>query len=145
MGDVKEQAAKAAREYNDNQGIAMRHPFDVFVIGYTSGHASGVEEGARAFAEWAWRDSGDIRIREYWDDLAARFLATRPEFAGGTTPEPHCGWAPGHYDNTCCVCGEVFHDSDKRAVCCLPCADKELATGTGSAENENNSPDRDKE
>jgi hypothetical protein len=53
-------------------------------VSYASGHAAGFAAGARAFAEWAWRDSGDIRIREYWDDLAARFLATRPELAGGT-------------------------------------------------------------
>jgi hypothetical protein len=35
--------------------------------------------------------------------------------------KPHGGWAPGNYQNKCCLCGEMFI-GDKRAVACLKCA-----------------------
>jgi len=139
MTNLRAQSAAAAKEWElsesevsgdcprDDDGVLQAS--GVFVAGYLLGHAAGVEEGARRFAEWLMADGA-----EQYDSITVRrcvpiFLS---EFAsslapGTPTPEPHCGWAPGHYKNICCICGKAFSDCDKRAVTCLPCADKELA------------------
>jgi hypothetical protein len=59
MTDIREQAAKAAREWNDRQNFGLRHPFDVFVIGYLAGHAAAKAE---AYAIPCLRCDGSGRI-----------------------------------------------------------------------------------
>ena len=180
MGDVREKAAKAAREWElsesevsgdcprDDDGVLQAS--GVFVAGYLLGHAAGGEDGARDVLRRAHdvmeraigraRKAKEItrtaRLRCEMSAVAGWIAALQEEMfinpetrilsslaPGTATPEPHCGWAPGHYKNICCICGKAFSDCDKRAVTCLPCADKELAksslapgTGLGTGEGQ---------
>jgi len=127
---LRAQAAAAAKKWRyshrDSQDQLHGIGEAAYAIGYEDGHAAGEAEGARRFAEHmiAKFPRLEARSQPIRDELA-RFLSS---LAPGTpTPEPHCGWAPGHYKNICCICGKAFSDCDKRAVTCLPCADKELA------------------
>ena len=55
MTDIRERAAKAAREWRARQRDSREQLHNIgeaaVAIGYELGHAAGVEDGARAFAE----------------------------------------------------------------------------------------------
>jgi len=104
MGDVREKAAKAAREWlDDNPGLSderaiargitgsSRYGFEV---GYTDGHAAGVEEGARRALGWAF-DNSFLSLHDWekegeeitFDELLARFLSSLAPGTGLETGE----------------------------------------------------------
>lgn len=89
MSDIRERAAKAARDYDAihmNHFPEMPHYARVmFIEGYCTGHAAGFDDGARAFAEYmiAKFPRLEARSKPYRDELA-RFLASRTESKGET-------------------------------------------------------------
>ena len=95
MTDIREQAAKAARDYEKREVDA--HPYmdprflhnepwgKTFEIAYCLGHAAGVADGARAFAEVLIAEgnegSTDEWFRTFVRKRCARFvhaIASRP-------------------------------------------------------------------
>jgi len=100
MTDIREQAAKAAREKlgvppsDDEAYPCQTCERDTFIHAYLLGHAAGVADGARAFADWLEKCARPsvITVRVCGDegghaynravsitDAATDFLASRKE------------------------------------------------------------------
>jgi hypothetical protein len=78
MTDIREQAAKAAREWRAQQLDPRDQFHDIgeaaVAIGYELGHAAGVEDGARGFAEWCFQRTVQWVVKSDLDVEIARYL-----------------------------------------------------------------------
>ncbi len=87
MTDIRAQAAKAAREWRDKMfPHSTGTPLDggsgeYFIDGFTQGHAAGVADGARGFADELAKDVKGTLMRdwlvEHWEAFSSN-LASRP-------------------------------------------------------------------
>jgi hypothetical protein len=88
MTDIREQAAKAAREKlgvppsDDEAYPCQTCERDTFIHAYLLGHAAGFERGARALLEWALSTGVLSQSRHVaaltQEQILARFLASAP-------------------------------------------------------------------
>ena len=77
MGDVREQAFMAAVKWRDEDPDSSA--FDSCEAGYLLGHAAGVSDGARRFAEYSWDSLTENEYLNSWsmvEKVLARFLSS---------------------------------------------------------------------
>jgi hypothetical protein len=124
MTDIREAAAKAAREHDPP--CHLMYPEQCFEAGYLLGHAAGVADGARDVAQQAH----DAMERALGRLLKAAQVATSERFKGQMRAASD--WIASLQE-------ELFINPETRILSSRP------APGTGIAENETNSPEWDKE
>jgi hypothetical protein len=101
MTNIRAQAAKEAREWAETHGSTACMDYNgqiACAAGYLLGHAAGVEEGARRFAEWCFQRTVNWVVKSDLDVEVERFLAALASGTGAEDGEKEVRCAACHRD-----------------------------------------------